>query len=117
MNRKVSMNLEIKRDVSMEVPTPGERMAKIPFDQMFLKDAVDIPVTEDEVARRLSAVRSAYRRWQDRSGAENEREFFIGKHQQGDQLSIRVYCKKGPERNESYEPTQPSADHRFGTES
>ena len=111
------MNLEIKRDVSMEVPTPGERMAKIPFDQMFLKDAVDIPVTEDEVARRLSAVRSAYRRWQDRSGAENEREFFIGKHQQGDQLSIRVYCKKGPERNESYEQSQPAADHRFGTES
>ena len=110
------MNLEIKRDVSMDVPQPGQPMAKIPFGEMFLKDAVDIPVTEDEVVRRLSAVRSAYRRWQDRSGVGSEREFYIGKHQQGDQLSIRVYCKKGPERNESYEQSQPAADNSFGTQ-
>ena len=76
-------------------PDPGERMANAIRSDVS-EGRVDIPVTEDEVARRLSAVEAPIGVGKIDLG----QEFFIGKHQQGDQLGIHSARRA---RNESYE--------------
>lgn len=100
------MSLVIKPNVDMKVRQPGESLPTIPWDEMFWKDAFDIPVTVDNYQSRLSAARSSYKRWQDRQ-TDDEREFYIGKHDEGEDIFVRVYCKKGPKRDEDYQPSQP----------
>ena len=100
------MSLEIKPNVDMKVRQPGETLPTIPWDEMYWKDAFDIPVTVDNYQSRLSAARSSYKRWQDRQTGD-EREFYIGKHDEGEDIFVRVYCKKGPKRDEDYQPPQP----------
>jgi len=106
------MSLEIKRNVDMKVRQPGESLPTIPWDDMYVKDAFDIPVSESGFQSKLSAVRSSYRRWQDRQPGEIEREFFIGKHEEGNDCFVRVYCKIGPVRDEDHQPSQPLAPYR-----
>jgi hypothetical protein len=38
---------------------------------------------------------------------EVEREFYIGKHGEGEDIFVRVYCKKGPVRDEDNQSSQP----------
>ena len=99
------MSLEIKPNVDMKVRQPGESLPTIPWDEMYWKDAFDIPVTVDNYQSRLSAARSSYKRWQDRQTNE-EREFYIGKHDEGEDIFVRVYCKKGPVRDENNQSSQ-----------
>ena len=106
------MSLEIKRNVDMKVRRTGESLPTIPWDDMYVKDAFDIPVSESGFQSKLSAVRSSYRRWQDRQPGEIDKEFFIGKHEQGNDCFVRVYCKLGPVRDEDYQPSQPLAPYR-----
>jgi hypothetical protein len=101
------MNLEIKKNVSMKVRQPGTSLPKIPWDEMYWKDAFDIPVLPENYTSRLSAARSSYKRWQDRQLGEVEREFYIGKHGEGEDIFVRVYCKKGPVRDEDNQSSQP----------
>ena len=102
------MSLEIKRNVDMKVRRTGESLPTIPWDDMYVKDAFDIPVSEESgFQSKLSAVRSSYRRWQDRQTGEIDKEFFIGKHEQGNDCFVRVYCKIGPVRDEDHQPSQP----------
>ena len=49
------MSLEIKPNVDMKVRQPGESLPTIPWDEMYWKDAFDIPVTVDKYQSRLSA--------------------------------------------------------------
>tara|TARA_A100000172_G_scaffold49672_1_gene31125 strand:+ start:1202 stop:1540 length:339 start_codon:yes stop_codon:yes gene_type:complete len=100
------MSLEIERNVDMKVRPSGEPLPTIPWDNMFLKDAVDITVGEEELSRRLSAVRSAYKRWQDRQTSPDQKEFHIGKLVKDGVTVVRVYCKKGPSRDEDNESSQ-----------
>ena len=101
------MSLKIQKNVNMKVRLPGESLPTIPWDEMYWKDAFDIPVTVDNYQSRLSAARSSYKRWQDRQSGEVEREFYIGKHDEGEDIFVRVYCKKGPVRDEDNQSSQP----------
>ena len=100
------MSLEIKPNVDMKVRQPGESLPTIPWDEMYWKDAFDIPVTVDNYQSRLSAARSSYKRRQDRQ-TDDQREFYIGKHDEGEDIFVRVYCKKGPVRDEDNQSSQP----------
>ena len=99
------MSLEIKPNVDMKVRQPGESLPTIPWDEMYWKDAFDIPVTFDNYQSRLSAARSSNKRLQDLQTNE-ERECYIGKHDENDNLFVRVYCKKGPVRDENNQSSQ-----------
>ena len=100
------MSLKIQKNVNMKVRQQGESLTTIPWDEMYWQDAFDIHVTEDNYQRRLSAARSSYKRWQDRQSGEVEREFYIGKHDEGEDIFVRVYCKKGPVRDENNQSSQ-----------
>ena len=100
------MSLKIQKNVNMKVRQPGESLPTIPWDEMYWKDAFDIPVPVDNYQSRLSAARSSYKRWQDRQSGEVEREFYIGKHDEGEDIFVRVYCKKGPVRDENNQSSQ-----------
>ena len=100
------MSLKIQKNVNMKVRQPGESLPTIPWDEMYWKDAFDIPVTVDNYQSRLSAARSSYKRWQDRQSGEVEREVYIGKHDEGEDIFVRVYCKIGPVRDENNQSSQ-----------
>ena len=100
------MSLKIQKNVNMKVRQPGESLPTIPWDEMYWKDAFDIPVTVDNYQSRLSAARSSYKRWQDRQSGEVEREFYIGKPDEGEDIFVRVSCKKGPVRDENNQSSQ-----------
>ena len=100
------MSLKIQKNVNMKVRQPGESLPTIPWAEMYWKDAVAIPVTVANYQSRLSAARSSYKRWQDRQSGEVEREFYIGKHDEGEDIFVRVYCKKGPVRDENNQSSQ-----------
>mgnify|MGYP003113550314 FL=1 len=110
-----AMTLEIKKNVDMQLREPRESIPTIPWDQMFYKDAYDIPVTEDSLKRKSDAIRSAYKRYLIKAENPPQREFFIGKQYVDHELVVRVYCKKGPNR-EGDEPSQSGGTYRQGSE-
>lgn len=97
----VAMSLIIKSNVEMDVRSTGEPLPSIPWDQMFFKDAFDIPVEEQDIVRKLAAVRSAYKRYLLKQEDPPEREFFIGQHSGEEGLVVRIYCKQGPIREDN----------------
>ena len=109
------MTLEFKKNVDMELRETRESIPTIPWDQMFYKDAYDIPVTEDSLKRKSDAIRSAYKRYLIKAENPPQREFFIGKQYVDHELVVRVYCKKGPNR-EGDEPSQSGGTYRQGSE-
>ena len=110
-----AMTLQIKKNVDMQLREPRESIPTIPWDQMFYKDAYDIPVTEDSLKRKSDAIRSAYKRYLVKAENPPQREFFIGKQYVDHELVVRVYCKKGPMR-EDHEPSQSGCTDSQGSE-
>ena len=99
MRTQAVMDLQIKSNVTMNVRSPGESIPTIPWGEMFYKDAFDIPVEQDEMRRKLGAVRSAHKRWC-KKNPDTDKEFYIGQHYEnsGNDMFVRVYCKEGPAR-------------------